>query len=61
MSSAHRRSAADQQAWWATLTPGALADEIRTNRRFERWFLVVVGLLAAGLTVVVLLLHGPIA
>jgi len=60
MSSAHRRSADDQQAWWATLTPDALADEIRANRRFERRFLVRVGLFAGALTVVVLLLHGPL-
>jgi hypothetical protein len=50
----------DEQAW-ATLTDGALTDEIRSNRRAERTLLVVVALIAAACTIVVLILHGPIS
>jgi hypothetical protein len=44
-------------ALWRTLTSGALHDEIRANRRSERR-LVVLGLLAAVLTLTVIVLSG---
>jgi len=44
-------------AEWRTLTDEALRDEIRANRRSERR-LVVLGLLAAALTLTVIVLSG---
>ena len=44
-----RRTREERAAWWATLAPDALEDEIRANRRAERGVLVV-GLVAAAVT-----------
>jgi len=46
---APRSSREERAAWWATLAPDALEDEIRANRRSERGILVV-GLVAAAVT-----------
>lgn len=46
---------------WATLTDEALRDEIRSNRRAERWLLVAVALVAAACTAAMLVLHGLVA
>ncbi|WP_456846879.1 hypothetical protein [Cellulomonas sp. P5_C6] len=51
----------DESRRWATLTPDALEDEIRSNRRSERRLLVVVGLVSVAITVAALLLHGVAA
>jgi hypothetical protein len=61
MSSSHRAGPGDDAQWWATLTPDALQDEIRSNRRAERRLLVVVGLVSLAITVAALLLHGGVA
>lgn len=61
MSGSHRAPGGDQARRWATLTPAALEDEIRTNARSERLLLVVVGLASVAITVVALLLHGGVA
>lgn len=57
MTGAHRAAAGDDARWWATLSPDALDDEIRSNARTERRLLLVVALVAAAITVAVLLLH----
>ncbi|WP_421743374.1 hypothetical protein [Cellulomonas sp.] len=57
MTGAHRAAAGDDAQWWATLSPDALEDEIRSNARSERRLLLVVALVATAITVVVLLLH----
>lgn len=61
MSGTHRAAPGDDARWWATLTPDALEDEIRSNRRAERRLLVVTMLVALVVTVGVLLLHGGAA
>ena len=61
MSGSHRAAPGDDARWWATLTPDALDDEIRSNRRSERRLLVVVALVSLAVTVVALLLHGGVA
>ena len=48
MSGSHRAAPGDDARWWATLSPDALEDEIRSNARSERRLLVVVALVAAG-------------
>ncbi|GIG23703.1 hypothetical protein Cch01nite_44270 [Cellulomonas chitinilytica] len=50
----------DDERRWATLTADALEDETRHNARWERRLLLL-GLVAAAVTVVVLLLHGVVA
>ena len=60
MNGAHRAVRGDDARWWATLSPDALRDEIRSNARRVRRLLLVVAAVALGLTVVVLLLHGGI-
>jgi hypothetical protein len=61
MSSAHRAGPGDTARWWATLSPDALQDEIRSNRRAERRLLVVVAVVSLAVTVAALLLHGGVA
>jgi hypothetical protein len=61
MSGSHRATAGDETRWWATLSPDALEDEIRSNARSERRLLLVVGLIAVAITVVVLIAHGGVA
>jgi hypothetical protein len=51
----------DDARRWATLSPDALEDEIRSNARTERRLLLVVALVSAAVTVVVLLLHGAVS
>jgi hypothetical protein len=51
------RHRGDPAAEWRTLTPEALRAELRANRRSERR-LVVLGLLAAALTLTVVVLSG---
>ena len=60
MNGSHRAAKGDDVRWWATLTPQALRDEIRSNARRERRLLRVVAAVALGLTGGVLLLHGGI-
>ena len=57
MTGAHRAATGDDARWWATLSPDALEDEIRSNARTERRLLLVVALVAAAITVAVLQLH----
>lgn len=57
MTGAHRAAAGDDARWWATLSPDALEDEIRSNTRAERRLLLVVALVATAVTVAVLVLH----
>jgi len=61
MSGSHRAAPGDGARWWATLSPDALEDEIRSNRRSERRLLVVVGLVALAITVAALVLHGGVS
>ena len=61
MSSSHRAGPGDDARWWATLSPDALQDEIRSNRRSERRLLVVTVLVSLAVTAVALLLHGGVA
>ena len=61
MNSSHRAAPGDDARWWATLSPDALQDEIRSNRRSERRLLVVVALVSLAITVAALLLHGGAA
>ena len=61
MSSSHRAASGDDARWWATLSPDALEDEIRSNRRSERRLLVVVALVSLAITIGALLLHGGAA
>jgi hypothetical protein len=61
MSSSHRAAPGDDARWWATLSPDALEDEIRSNRRSERRLLVVVTLVSLAVTAVALLVHGGLA
>jgi hypothetical protein len=61
MSSAHRAGPGDDARWWATLSPDALQDEIRSNRRSERLLLLVVAAISLAITGAALLLHGGAA
>ncbi|MET0788028.1 MAG: hypothetical protein ABWY33_02185 [Cellulomonas sp.] len=61
MSGSHRAGAGDEVRRWATLSPAALQDEIRSNARSERRLLLVVALVAVAITVAVLLLHEGLA
>jgi hypothetical protein len=61
MSSAHRAGPGDDARWWATLSPDALQDEIRSNRRSERLLLLLVTGISTVITVAALLLHGGAA
>jgi len=61
MSGSHRAAPGDDARWWATLSPDALEDEIRSNRRAERRLLVVVAVTSLAITLVALLLHGGVA
>ena len=47
MSGAHRAAPGDDARWWATLSPDALEDEIRSNRALGARLLVVVALVVA--------------
>ena len=58
MNGSHRAAPGDDARWWATSSPDALEDEIRSNARSERRLVVLVALVATALTVAVLLLHG---
>ena len=60
MTGAHRAAPGDDARWWATLSPDALEDEIRSNPRAERRLLLVVALVAPAITVAALLLHGGV-
>jgi hypothetical protein len=60
MSAPTHRTDEERAAWWATLAPDALEDEIRENLRAERR-LVPIALVAGALTVVVLLLRTFLA
>lgn len=60
MSTPTHRTEEERAAWWATLAPDALEDEIRENLRAERR-LVPIALVAGALTVVVLLLRAFVA
>jgi hypothetical protein len=57
MTGAHRAAPGDDARWWATLSPDALEDEIRSNARSERRLLLVVALVATAVTVAMLVLH----
>lgn len=59
MTSEHKRSGGDDAAEWASLTPEALRDEIRANRRAELR-LMVLGILAMAITATVLVLRGAV-
>ena len=61
MSGPHAAAPDDDARRWATLTPDALEDEIRSNGRSERRLLLVVGLVSVAITAVALLLHGGLA
>ena len=61
MSGPHAAAAGDDARRWATLTPDALEDEIRSNARSERRLLLVVGLVSVAITALPLLLHGGLA
>jgi hypothetical protein len=61
MSGSHRAAPGDDARWWATLSPDALEDEIRSNRRAERRLLVVIAVTSLAITLVALLLHGGVA
>jgi len=61
MSGPHAAAADDDARRWATLTPDALEDEIRSNARSERRLLLVVGLVSVAITALALLLHGGLA
>ena len=61
MSSSHRAAPGDDARSWATLSPDALEDEIRSNRRSERRLLLVVAVVSLAVTVAALLLHGGVA
>jgi hypothetical protein len=58
MSGPHAAAADDDARRWATLTPDALEDEIRSNARSERRLLLVVTVVAVAVTAAALLLHG---
>ncbi|MFC4615361.1 hypothetical protein ACFO3K_11615 [Cellulomonas algicola] len=60
MSTPTSRTEEERGAWWATLAPDALEDEIRVNLRAERR-LVPIALVAGALTVVILLLRAFLA
>ena len=60
MSTPTSRTEEERAAWWATLAPDALEDEIRVNLRAERR-LVPIALVAGALTVVVLALRAFLA
>jgi hypothetical protein len=60
MSSSHRASPGEVARWWATLSPDALEDEIRSNRRSERRLLVVVTLISVAVTAAALLVHAGV-
>jgi hypothetical protein len=61
MSGSHRAGPGDDARWWATLSPDALEDEIRSNRRAERRLLVVIAVTSLAITALALLLHGGVA
>ena len=61
MSSSHRAAPGDDARWWATLSPDALQDEIRSNRRSERRLLVLTLLISLTVTAAALLLHGGVS
>lgn len=61
MNGSHRAAPGDDARWWATSSPDALQDEIRSNARSERRLVVLVALIATAVTVAVLLLHGGTA
>lgn len=60
MSTPTFRTEEERAAWWATLAPDALEDEIQVNLRAERR-LVPIALVAGALTVVVLALRAFLA
>jgi hypothetical protein len=59
MTAEHRRHDGDDAVEWASLTPEALRDEIRANRRAELR-LMVLGILAMAITATVLVLRGAL-
>ena len=61
MSGPHAAAAGDDARRWATLTPDALEDEIRSNAGSERRLLLVVTVVAVAITAAALLLHGWLA